>query len=259
MEHHQDLRTWCGLSGPLSALVVGARGGIGAAFVERLSYSEAIDHVFALSRDREWVSQASGHHKVERLYADLTDEESVFAVSERVKASGGTLRFVINCSGLLHSSDLQPERSWRHLNIDTMRRVFDVNTFGVALLIKHVIPLLPRRQEAIFASLSARVGSITDNRIGGWYSYRASKAAQNMIVKTAAIEAARSYPQLTLVALHPGTVDTALSEPFTRRLPDHHEVFSPQTSCQRLCEVMTDLTPDQTGQHLAWDGSPILG
>ena len=254
-----DVNAWCGLEGPLAALVVGARGGIGAAFIDRLSQSNAVTKVFALSRDQEWVSRGPDSSKVERVYADITDEDLLISVSNRIKESGVTLRFVINCSGLLHTTDLEPERTWRHLNLEKMRRIFDVNTFGVALLIKHLVPLTPKNDTSIFATLSARVGSITDNRIGGWYSYRASKAAQNMIVKTAAIEANRTRPKLTLIALHPGTVHTALSDPFTQRLPEHHQIFSPQFSCQKLCEVMHQLTPDQTGQHLAWDGSLILG
>ena len=110
---------------------------------------------------------------------------------------------------------------------------------------------------ALFASLSARVGSIGDNRLGGWYSYRASKAAQNQIIKTAAIEAARRYPELVLVALHPGTVDSALSAPFTKRLPKTHRVFTPEFSCARLCEVLNGLEANQTGGLFAWDGAVI--
>ena len=253
------MMTWCGLTGPLSALVIGARGGIGAAFVDQLCQCSEVDQVFALSRDKTWVSQTPESDKIKRRYAEISDEESLSIIAEEIKALGTSLRFVINCSGLLHDDTVQPERTWRHFDLETMRKVFEVNTFGVALLIKHFVPLIPRNLDSLFASLSARVGSITDNRIGGWYSYRASKAAQNMIIKTAAIEASRTRPRLTLVALHPGTVDTSLSEPFTKRLAKHHDVFSPQHSCQLLCKVLEKLTPIASGQHLAWDGSEILG
>ena len=253
------MNMWCNLEGPFTALVIGARGGIGNAFVECLLQSSAVDHIFASSRDQVWVSQLSDSQKVTRIYADITDEESILELTQKMNDLPSKLRFVVNCSGLLHTKEIQPERTWRHLDLNTMRQVFDVNTFGVALLIKHILPLIPREGKSLFATLSARLGSITDNQVGGWYSYRASKAAQNMIVKTAAIEARRKWPHLILIALHPGTVKTPLSDPFTPRLPSHHEVFSPQDSCDKLCKVMGNLTSTNTGNHFAWDGSVILG
>ena len=144
----------------------------------------------------------------------------------------------------------------RHLDLEVMRRVFDVNTFGVGLLGKHFLPLFDRQSRGIFASLSARVGSIGDNRLGGWYSYRASKAAQNMIIKTLAIEASMKRRQLICVALHPGTVDTDLSKPFTGRLSPE-KLFSQSTACQHLCTVLEGLTPQDTGRFIAWDGQEI--
>ena len=137
-----------------------------------------------------------------------------------------------------------------------MRKVFDVNTFGVALLGKHLLPVLPRRERAVFGTFSARVGSIDDNRLGGWYSYRASKAAQNMIVKTLALEASRKRPELICVALHPGTVKTDLSQPFSSRVPPG-KLFSAEQSCQYLSEVLSGLTPEDTGGFFAWDGESI--
>jgi len=137
-----------------------------------------------------------------------------------------------------------------------MRRIFDVNTFGVALLGKHLIPLFPREGRCVFVSLSARVGSIADNRLGGWYSYRASKAAQNMIIKGLAIEAKRRWPSLVCVALHPGTVRSKLSDPFTSKMrPD--QLFSPEQSCEHLCRVIESLGPDDSGNFYAWDGQVI--
>ena len=163
---------------------------------------------------------------------------------------------VIYVPDFLHGANFQPERRWAHLDPETMAQVFAVNTFGVALCIKHCLSLLPKRSPAWFASISARVGSIGDNRLGGWYSYRASKAAQNMLIKTAAIEAGRLRPELACVALHPGTVDTDLSKPFSARVAPH-KLFTPKDSAAKLCRVLSGLTGKETGRFYAWDGSPV--
>ena len=240
-----------GIEGSFSALVIGARGGIGHAFCETL-LAQGVQRVFATSRHQEWVDLDSPFN---RLRVDLEDESSLAAASEEIAQSGVPLRFVINCSGILHDGDMQPERSWRDLNAEHMRRSFAVNTIGLALIVKHIVPLIPRRERSIFASLSARVGSIEDNRLGGWYSYRASKASHNMILKCASIESKSRKPGLIMTALHPGTVATHLSEPFRARVS--HEVFSAQKSCQLLSDVLGKLTPEEHGKHLAWDGSQI--
>ena len=246
---------WCGIGGPFRAVVVGARGGVGQAFVQSLARSEAVAEVVALGRDANWC-ESSPEGKVRRLRCDITCEQSLAAVGAAL-SGGPPLRFIINCSGLLHTESLRPERTWRHLDLDVMRQVFEVNTFGVALLIKHLLPAMSREGRSVFATLSARVGSIEDNRIGGWYSYRASKAAQNMVVKTASIEASRRWPQLALLALHPGTVETALSEPFTARLPESHDLFSSAESCRKLMDVIAQRGPADSGGFFAWDGQRI--
>ena len=166
------------------------------------------------------------------------------------------LNCVLNCSGLLHGDGLDPERTWRHLDPDSIRRVFDVNLVAVGMAIKHLLPLLPKRERGVFMSLSARVGSIGDNRLGGWYSYRASKAAQNMYIKCAAIEAGRTRKELVCVALHPGTVDTALSKPFTRRTPSD-KLFSAEQCVGYLSDVIASLDASHSGGFFAWDGSVI--
>jgi NAD(P)-dependent dehydrogenase (short-subunit alcohol dehydrogenase family) len=143
------------------------------------------------------------------------------------------------------------------LDLSEMQKVFAVNTFGVGLVIKHLLPAMRQGERSVFASLSARVGSIEDNRLGGWYSYRASKAAQNMLVKTAAIEARLKTPELICVQLHPGTVDSELSAPFTKRLPNRHKVFTPAFACERLCDVLGGLSRQDSGHFFAWDGKPV--
>nr|ACU26412.1 dehydrogenase [uncultured bacterium HF186_25m_30B18] len=248
---------WLTMEGPVDAVVIGARGGIGEAFTEALAQAESVRSVYATSRDARWAQGSSSHPKVERALLDISDETSLSAFADGLARAERAPRVVLNCSGLLHDGELRPERTWRELNAEHMARSFAVNAIGPALAIKHLVKAVPRRQDALFITLSARVGSITDNRLGGWYSYRASKAAQNMIVKTASIEAANRYPKLIICAMHPGTVATELSEPFTKRLARGHVVFSPEESCRHLCEVIGGLTPSDSGALFAWDGARI--
>lgn len=240
-----------GFSEPVRALVIGARGGVGEAFVESLLRTPDAQ-VWATSRS----PQTSAHPRRTSSFLDITDEDSIKEVSQQMRAADFTPNLVLNCSGVLCTEGVEPERAWRELDIDVMRRVFDVNAFGVALLAKHVIPMFPRDQRSVFVSLSARVGSISDNRLGGWYSYRASKAAQNMLIKGLAIEGGRRRPQLICVALHPGTVRSKLSEPFTSKMsPD--KLFTPEESCDHLSRVIEQLKPTDSGNFYAWDGQAI--
>jgi len=240
-----------GFDEPIRALIIGASGSVGNAFVEAIG-SDPDNTVWATSRNPDGLP--AGCTFSSRV--DITDEVSIEALADELNRSEYSPNVVLNCTGILHTEGWGPERSWRHFNIDTMRQVFDINTFGVALLAKHLIPLLPRRTRSVFASFSARVGSISDNRLGGWYSYRASKAAQNMVIKGLSIEAKMRWPELICVALHPGTVRSNLSAPFTARVPEE-KLFSPTQSCSHLQAVITDLTPTDSGNFYAWDGSPI--
>ena len=242
-----------GFTEPLKAVVIGARGGVGEAFVDAINGSGSHNEVWATSTTGGGLSASASR----ALTVDITDEGSVVRLAEAMDSAGFVPNLVINCTGLLHNGEFGPERSWRHLDIDVMRKVFDVNTFGVALLGKHLLPRFGRGTRGVFASLSARVGSIGDNRLGGWYSYRASKAAQNMMVKTLAIEAKMKWKELICVALHPGTVDTALSEPFTARVPPE-KLFTPEVSCRHLSAVIGRLSATDTGGFFAWDGEPII-
>jgi NAD(P)-dependent dehydrogenase (short-subunit alcohol dehydrogenase family) len=184
---------------------------------------------------------------------DLRDEASIAAAAGRI---GAPVDLVLVASGLLHGDRVSPERSYRELSPEALADSFAVNAIGPALVAKHFLPLLPRKGPAVFACLSARVGSITDNRLGGWYGYRASKAALNMLIRTLAIELARTAPDAICVGLHPGTVDTALSAPFQRGVPAER-LFTPTYSAARLLEVLTTLTPAQSGGCFAWDGTPV--
>ena len=234
-----------------NVVVAGASGGIGAEFVRQLSVSPRIGRVFALYREPP-ASAAAG---VENLACDLTDEGSIRTAADAVSGHG-PIDAVIVASGLLHHGDIQPEKTLRSIDAESMLEVFRVNTVGPVLLAKHFLPLLRRDARTLFAALSARVGSITDNRLGGWASYRASKAALNMLLRTAAIEHRRRWPETVVVALHPGTVDTPLSSPFQGRVPEG-KLFTPAFAVERLLDVLNGLDAADSGGFFAWDGQPI--
>ena len=224
------------------AVVMGAGGGIGRALVERLRQYDGVDRVIGFSRTSSPA-------------IDLLNEASLAAAAEWA-ATQGTIRLVIDATGFLHDQGRRPEKSWRELDPSHLAKAFALNAIGPALIMKHLLPLLPREGKSVFATLSARVGSIGDNRLGGWYSYRASKAALNQLVRTAAIELSRRQPEAICVALHPGTVATPLSSPFSKSDP---KVQSPEVAAERLLDVIARLGPqdsggffDQRGQTVPW-------
>jgi len=222
------------------AVVFGAGGGIGGALVAAVQAAVKFKHVVSFSRS---TSPA----------IDLLDEGSL----ERAAAFAadlGELRLVIDATGFLHDNRQGPEKSWRQLDAANLARAFALNAIGPALIMKHVLPRLPRSGKAVFATLSARVGSIGDNRLGGWYSYRASKAALNQLVRTAAVELARRSPDAICVALHPGTVATPLSAPFAASGADVH---TPVAAAHHLLTVVDQLTADTNGGFFDWRGQPV--
>ena len=182
---------------------------------------------------------------------DLLDEASIAAAAA---LCGRDLTLVIDATGFLHDAEFQPEKSLRQLDPVNLARSFALNATGPALLMKHFLPLLARDERAVFATLSARVGSISDNRIGGWYAYRASKAALNQLVRTAAIELGRTRPHAICVALHPGTVDTGLSGPFAKSGLD---VQTPDAAAARLLAVIAGLTQERSGTLIDQNGLMI--
>lgn len=253
---------------PAGAVVVGASGGLGAAFVDALLERGGFATVLALSRSGPVDGAADGigeaaaapgtaaATRLVRARVDVTDEPSIIRAAA-LAASLAPPRLVIVATGLLHAPDgLRPEKSLAMLEADRLARLFAVNATGPALVAKHLLPRMPRQGRAVFAAVSARVGSISDNRLGGWYGYRASKAALNMLLRTAAIEWARTARQGVCVGLHPGTVETALSAPFRANV-EAGRLFAPAQSAAMLLDVLERLGPDDSGRVFAWDGTEV--
>ena len=238
------------LAAPAHVAVIGAAGGIGRAFVEALAADAAVARVHACSR-----RPIATTGKVTAHALDLEDETSIAAAAEAMGEQ--PLDLVVVATGVLHdAAGLRPEKTWRHLDAAQLQRAFAINAIGPALVAKHLLPRLRRDEKAVFAALSARVGSIEDNRFGGWYAYRASKAALNQLLKTLAIELARKQPRAVCVGLHPGTTDTDLSRPFQANVPED-KLFSPDFAVARMLAVIDGLGPEDSGGLFAWDGARI--
>ena len=225
-----------------SAVIVGASGGIGGALAEAIEEEGAFDRVWRFGRSLP-----------DRL--DLDDEASIAAAAARV-AAGPAPSLVVVATGLLHEGDRGPEKAMKELDPAWLARNFAVNTIGPALVAKHFLPLMASSGTPVFAALSARVGSITDNRLGGWYGYRASKAALNQVIATLAIEQRRRNDRAIVVGLHPGTVDTPLSKPFQGNVAPGH-LFDTGRAAVQLLDVIDGLRPPDSGKLFAWDGAEI--
>ncbi len=230
-----------------TAVIIGASGSIGRAMADALEEEGSFTQVLRLSRSDDGPA-----------YIDITDEASVKAAAAFVQSKLGNrpLSLIFVATGLLHDHEKGPEKANSQIDPAWMLRNFAVNTVGPALVAKHFLPLLPRDDRAIFAALSARVGSISDNRLGGWHSYRAAKAALNQIIRTMAIELARTHKRAICVGLHPGTVDSHLSQPFQANVAPG-QLFSPDRAAVQLLDVLDGLKPSDTGSCFAWDGAEI--
>ena len=220
------------------ALVIGSTGSIGSAFVQALADNPRCGHVQGLHRHSEPVINF--------------DDESSIAAAAAALGSQTKFHLIINAAGLLHANNFMPEKKLADLNYAQLMDTFRVNTFGPALVLRHFTPLL-HQDRSVMAVISAKVGSIEDNRLGGWYSYRASKAALNMLLKTAAIEVKRHKPQSVLVSLHPGTVSSNLSGPFRGA-----EIGRPAADAAAdMLRIINNLTIESTGQFYAWSGEKL--
>ncbi len=246
---------------PVHALVAGASQGIGLEFVSQFLKDERISHLFATYRSKHTSTQlfSLAERYPKRLHClpvDLTQEAQIEGALAQISAAVPNLHLVINCVGLLHSDQQQPEKALRQLNSENLIRYFQVNSIGPVLLAKHLLPLFKHSDPSLFATISAKIGSIGDNRIGGWYGYRSSKAALNMFLKTASIEYRRRSPKTTIVMLHPGTTDTRLSKPFQSGVPPE-KLFSTERTVSQLIDVLSGVKAEDSGEFFSWDGSRL--
>ncbi len=229
--------------------VIGSNGAIGQALVRQLAAQPDTDTVYAFSRSGDAIEAEN----IISLGMDYSDEVSIAAAAATINHE---LDLVLVTTGVLHDAGVVPEKSMRELSAEKFRHLFAVNTIVPALLAKYFLPKLSKSQRSVFAALSARVGSISDNQLGGWYAYRASKAALNMVIKNLAIEVGRFHKQAIIVGLHPGTVDSNLSQPFQSRVPAH-KLFTPDYAAEQLLAVLANLTSADSGNCFAWDGKLI--
>lgn len=221
--------------------MIGSSGTIGSALLKRLRADERFAEAIGFARGTDPA-------------LDLTNEASIEAAAAAAKAHGSEVRLVLDATGFLHGDGVQPEKTWRHLNAEALAHAFALNATGPALVMKHFLPLLPRKGRVVFASLSARAGSIAENDIGGWYGYRASKAALNQLVRTAANELGRKNREAVCVTLHPGHVESELSAPFGS---GGNPTLDAAESAERLMTVLDRLSADETGGFFDYEGERI--
>ena len=230
--------------------IIGASGSIGNAFVEHYSNDQSVTNVFAFSRKK----QCYENKKVQTFELDIENQINIQDAAEKVKEN--RLNHIIVATGILHSETFGPEKSIKDINHESMTKVMSVNTIGPSLIGRYFIPLLTKDTKSILAFLSARVGSISDNKLGGWYSYRASKTALNQIIKNFSIELKRTNPNAIVLGLQPGTVDSNLSEPFKKNVAKG-KLFTPEQSRELLSNVIENATTNDSGNLLAYDGETI--
>jgi NAD(P)-dependent dehydrogenase (short-subunit alcohol dehydrogenase family) len=226
-----------------TAIIVGATGGIGHALANILEARADFEAVYRIGRGSNPAIA-------------LLDEASIADAARYFAANAVVPDLILVATGILHQGDRGPEKSLRDLDPEWMMLNYQLNAIGPALVAKHFLPLMPKDKQTCFAALSARVGSISDNRLGGWHSYRASKAALNMLIRNLSIEWQRKNPRSVIVGLHPGTVETPLSAPF--RGNPAHERFTPELAAEQLIAVLDGLKPKQSGQLFGYDGHVIV-
>ncbi|MDY6937289.1 MAG: SDR family NAD(P)-dependent oxidoreductase [Cyanobacteriota bacterium] len=243
------------------SLIVGANQGIGLGFVKKLLEPNQNRQIYATYRRQETAGELielsrKYPDRLTCLPMDITEEGNIVAGLEAMQNQTDRLHYVVNCVGILHEGTVTPEKSLRQIDAQQLLRYFQVNSIGSALLAKHLLPFFRHGDRSIFASISAKIGSIGDNRLGGWYGYRASKAALNMLMRTASIEYRRKSPKTIVVTLHPGTTDTRLSKPFQRNVPPE-KLFSIERTVTQLYNVLENLDERDSGEFFSWDGSRL--
>lgn len=231
-------------------VIVGATGAIGKAFLEHYVKDESVENVLAFSRKK----MSYENIKIKSFDLDIENQTSIEDAAQNIKDY--LIDTIIVATGILHSENFGPEKSIREINYSTMAKVMAVNTIGPALIGRYFIPLLRKDTKSVLAFLSARVGSISDNKLGGWYSYRASKTALNQIIKNFSIELKRTNPKAVVLGLQPGTVDSNLSEPFKKNVTKD-KLFSPEHSRELLSGVIEKVTIEDSGNLIAYNGEII--
>ena len=232
--------------------VIGSNGAIGNSICQNLIDDDSVEEVYKFSR----VIKSEDTDKIKNIEIDIEDEDSIKNCVQKL-ASNIKFDLIFVATGILHNdSDIFPEKSIRDISIDKLQKVLLVNTIGPTLVGKYFIPFLRKDSRSVFAFLSARVGSISDNKLGGWYSYRASKTALNQIIKNFSIEVKRSNPSAIFVGLQPGTVKSYLSKPFEKNVKAE-KLFTPDYSSEKLLDVISNLTNEDSGKVYAWDGEEI--
>ncbi|MCJ2371153.1 SDR family NAD(P)-dependent oxidoreductase [Pseudomonas sp. RGM 3321] len=249
------------LNSDANVLICGASRGIGLALCAALLARDDVAQIWAVARQAssstELATLAERYgQRIKRVDCDARNEQSLEALASETLDGCDHLHLVISTLGILHQDGAKAEKGLAQLTLASLQASFTTNTFAPILLLKHLLPLL-RKQPSTFAALSARVGSIGDNRLGGWYSYRASKAALNQLLHTASIELKRLNPASTVLAIHPGTTDTELSQPFQANVPEG-QLFEPAFSADRIIEVIGAHGPAESGTFWAWDDKPIV-
>ncbi|MFN7096752.1 MAG: SDR family NAD(P)-dependent oxidoreductase [Gammaproteobacteria bacterium] len=229
--------------------IIGATGAIGTALIERLLFCGEDNNLYLYTRTPVlWQ-----HQRIQSYSLDICDERSIEQASAQLNEN--RLDLIIIATGVLHDAVTKPEKSYIELEKGNLEKLFLVNTIGPALLLKFFLPLMKKNVPVCCALLSAKVGSIGDNYLGGWYSYRMSKAALNMLIKTASIEFKRKNPQGTIIGLHPGTVTSPLSQPYLDKI--NHTIFSPSEAAELMLKVITSVQPEDSGYTLSYDGKRL--
>ncbi|SIS17373.1 NAD(P)-dependent dehydrogenase, short-chain alcohol dehydrogenase family [Aquipseudomonas alcaligenes] len=255
------MQFWQRIEEPAQVLVAGASRGIGLALTTQLLERAEVARVFAVARHAPASAdllalQARHGSRLQLLACDLRNEAAVAALASQLLAQTARLHLLLCSVGILQEDAARAEKSLTQLSLEGLMASFNSNCFAPILLLKHLLPLLRGKHPCSVAALSARVGSIGDNRLGGWYSYRASKAALNQLLHTASIELKRLNPQSCVLSLHPGTTDTELSRPFQAKIAAD-SLFSPEFAARCLLQQVAEHGPEDSGSFWAWDGQQI--
>ncbi|MTJ00923.1 SDR family NAD(P)-dependent oxidoreductase [Idiomarina piscisalsi] len=236
----------------MAMVILGAGGGLGKALTNALTAEYPEETIVTVSRQ---ALEAPGE-RIQRIQVKDYSEDALNTLVDDFQSQGLKLTGLISTIGMLHDDDTFPEKKLGDLSEANLRKLFDVNAIQPILALKSFRSVLDRKHTTFWVQLSAKVGSIEDNYLGGWYAYRASKAALNMLLKTASIELKRTHKRLVVAAIHPGTTDTALSKPFQSRIPDE-KLYTPELSAKRILKVINEIQPEDTGKLWHWDGTEL--